>query len=633
MPVITARLLGSIELEVDGAPAPRPLRWRKHLALCLLLWHADGRRVPRERAMTMLWGDRTDGEARHSLNEALRVIRRAAGAATVESTGDWIAWHGPLECDTTRFAALEANDPHAAASLVRGDWCDGFAVNDAAGFGQWLDEERRRWRTRLVAALVRASQRAEGRGELAAATDWAERARRLEPLDESALRALLRARFLAGDRTGALTLGQQFIARLEAEMAATPDRETLALLRALASGGHAGRRDPSDALIAREPSVLVGRGEVMGRLSAAAEQARRRGRAALLLVEGEPGSGRTRLLEEVARRATAAGETVLLLRAVPADTGRPGGGLRALAGAAIGRAPGIGAIPPAALATLASDIPSWAEQFAVGPAAVPPLALADAVAAMLRTTAIEQPVLVAVDDADWLDDDSLLAIPELLRTTGALPVVVVATISSTANRPAVDRLRHHLDRDERGALFRLEPLDHQALLEAVAAALPSWPEAAHDRLARRLLAESGGLPALAFQVLAAVVAGMELDDGPWPAADRTYDATLPSELPGTLVAAIRLRFHQLSPVGQQLLIVLSLAPGMVAEEWLAEVLALDPGEVESELDALERSRWLVSDDRGYQFRARTVGALVSAELVPPGLRRRLLGRIASAARG
>jgi hypothetical protein len=37
MPVIRCRTLGSIDLEIEGEPAPPELRWRKHLALLIYL--------------------------------------------------------------------------------------------------------------------------------------------------------------------------------------------------------------------------------------------------------------------------------------------------------------------------------------------------------------------------------------------------------------------------------------------------------------------------------------------------------------------------------------------------------------------------------------------------------------------
>ena len=77
--MIVCRTLGPIEVTVDGAPAPSELLWRKHLALLVYLARSPRQTRSREHLIGLLWADRTELAARHSLSEALRVIRRHAG--------------------------------------------------------------------------------------------------------------------------------------------------------------------------------------------------------------------------------------------------------------------------------------------------------------------------------------------------------------------------------------------------------------------------------------------------------------------------------------------------------------------------------------------------------------------------
>ena len=83
--LVTARLLGPPQVLIDGASPPPELLWRKHLALCIALWTAPESRRSRDQLIGLLWSDKTEGAARHSLNEALRVIRRAVGDDAVDS--------------------------------------------------------------------------------------------------------------------------------------------------------------------------------------------------------------------------------------------------------------------------------------------------------------------------------------------------------------------------------------------------------------------------------------------------------------------------------------------------------------------------------------------------------------------
>src|SRR5262245_12980618 len=84
--VIVCRTLGPIEVTVDGEPAPPELLWRKHLALLVYLARSPRQTRSREHLTALLWADRSEAAARHSLSEALRVLRRHAGSAGVEVT-------------------------------------------------------------------------------------------------------------------------------------------------------------------------------------------------------------------------------------------------------------------------------------------------------------------------------------------------------------------------------------------------------------------------------------------------------------------------------------------------------------------------------------------------------------------
>ena len=163
--LVTARLLGAPIVTVDGTAAPPELLWRKHVALCLALWFAPERRRSRDQLVGLLWADKDERAARHSLNEALRVIRRAAGNDVLDSTGASVAWTTPPVLDTERFTLCESSDPVAAAAMVAGPFCDGFTVAGAEEFEQWLEQKRRRWQHRMVTVLARAARYTENQGD------------------------------------------------------------------------------------------------------------------------------------------------------------------------------------------------------------------------------------------------------------------------------------------------------------------------------------------------------------------------------------------------------------------------------------------------------------------------------------
>jgi len=627
--LITARLLGAPDIRIDGTPAPAELLWRKHLALGVLLWTSAERPVPRDRLIGMLWADKSEEAARHSLNEGLRVIRRVAGDDAIASDANGVRWIGRIDLDLDRFVTLEHADPRAAATLVAGSFCDGFTVAGASGFEQWLDTERLNWQPRLVQTLVRASRHSADRAELTAALALAERAARIDPYSESGARAAVSARWLLGDRGGAVAFGRAFASRIETELELELDPVTAELLRRVAL-------EPRRPVVSPDPiahrSPLFGREQLLARMVGHLRSAMAAPHPTLLTISGDPGSGRSRLLEEVTDRARLEGASVVRMRALDADGNQPHAVLLGLAVGGLETASGVAAAPGGALATLATLFPQWRERFPAADRATA-LPLAEALVAVLRATADERPIVLVIDDAQRLDHESLRDIPVLLRGTPGLPVSCLVVLDR-AGTPEVDELRRAAERDFTGLAVRVEPLSLPELEQLVNWGLPDWPAETRSRLARRLLAESAGAPGIAVELLGAVIHGLELraPGTTWPAPDRTLDATLPAPMPEPMVAAFRLAFGRLSADAQRLLLAGALLPEPFSAEQIEKAADhQEPATRDGHLDSLEWERWLVADGRGYSFAAKAVRRLVAEEMLTPGQRRRMVDRIAGLA--
>src|SRR4029077_6122466 len=118
---------------------------------------------------------------------------------------------------------------------------------------------------------------------------------------------------------------------------------------AAASAGGEPRRAP-----------LVGRARELGRLVEVWTACRRDGQPALVVIDGDAGSGKTRLAEELVARARLDGAVIAAIRVVEGDQREPWTGVLALARGGVLGAPGGAAAPPAALAELKSGTPSEA---------------------------------------------------------------------------------------------------------------------------------------------------------------------------------------------------------------------------------------------------------------------------------
>ena len=625
--MIVCRTLGPIEVTVDGAPAPAEMLWRKHLALLVYLARSSRHTRSREHLIGLLWADRTDAAARHSLSEALRVIRRHAGQDALEVTVGQVGLAGDaVELDVDRLEQLAAaGDWGAAAELVVGEFLEGFGVPDASGFEDWLAAERDLWRRRGVEVLVRCAEDLTRAGRAQDAGAIAGRALAIDPASESALRAAIRSHSVAGDRAGALELADRFQTRL-AELGVEPGAETLAMVDRVRRERGVRREVQTEAdelAVVRPP--MSGRTEELARLLDVAARSARTARAALVLIEGEPGVGKSRLLDEMLALLRLDGTTVAAARAVEGDRADPWSGAMAIARGGLIDAQGIATAPPAALAALASVLPEWAERFpGAGSSDETPLprALADSV----RAAATEQPVVLAVDDAQWLDHDSALALGAMLRDLRSVPITLVLVTAQYPPRAELDELRSRLGRDLEGVAIRLRRLDRAALRGLAERMLPGYDPISLDRVVRRVATDSAGLPLFAVEMLRAVALGLDLGTiaGTWPEPLRTMDQSLPGDLPDAVVAAIRIAYRRLSPSAQHVLVSAAVLGDLASPSVLERALDLPADELGRALDELEWQRWLVAEPRGYSFAARIVRQVVQRDMLTPGQRRRVL---------
>ena len=615
--MIVVRALGPADVRVDGAAAPAELLWKKNLALLVYLARSPKRLRTREHLVGLLWADKPEKDARHSLNEAVRVLRQVAGGGLESDAAQVRVAPGVVELDTDTLEVLAgAGDYAGAAGLVQGEFLEGFSVPGASEFDTWLAAERDQWRRRSVEVLAHRADQLLAVGDLAAANDTLRRARDLDWRPEVVVRPAMRGLALAGDRAGALALFEEFAARLKGELGADPDAETRTLAERI-------RRERTWRLPAPEPAIgssgsgsrrasLVGRGPELERLVDAWTRCRTTPRATIAVIEGDGGTGKTRLAEELAARARLDGAVVTAVRAVEADRTEAWSGAFGIARGGLLDAPGVAAAAPPALAQLRG--------------AAPPAAPGRALVEVLHAVADEQPVLVFVDDAQWLDRESWLALAAAARDLARSPVLCLITAAPHPACPELDELRVRVGRELAGTAVKLGPLGADGVRELARRALPSYGLEQLDRVTRRVLSDSAGIPLLAAALLDAVAAGLDLSDGPgaWPAPSRTLDQTLPGELPDNVVAAIRINFRRLTADAQQVLVAAAVLGGRIGRDLLRRASGVAGDALAGALDELEWQGWLAAEPRGYAFVAQIVRAVIDRDMVKPGQRQRML---------
>src|SRR5690348_11677124 len=441
---------GAPSARLDGQAAPPQVLWHKHLALLVYLALSPNRTRTRSHLHGLLWPETADDQARHSLNMALSRLRLELGEKRLASAGDGITLSDQrLDVDALRCDAAFETDPAEAIRLMPGDFLEGFDVDGAHAFEEWCTERRRHYRAQAVIALVRVGEEALARARYPDAISTARRALVLEPYSEPAMSLLMRASGLSGDQAGALAAFRDFEA-CAAHIGERPSRELTELADRVRSQRWRASR-PGRA----GQTPLVGREAVHRTAFGVLADGIRPGVGPrVLLITGDPGTGKTRLLGECLDRLALQGAVVAVARPLESDQDAPWSTLCAVVRAGLLTAPGSAAVDPGALRVLTritEDVP--------GTLPTDVAQVGAALGSLLRAVADEQPVALGIHDAQYCDDASLDALGAAITHVGELPVVAVLTATATWDQvpPALLRIRAELGRNLPGAEVRLEP--------------------------------------------------------------------------------------------------------------------------------------------------------------------------------
>ncbi len=216
---------------------------RRDRALLAYLALCPSRRVARDKLATLLWSERQDEQARHSLAQCTTVIRKALGDAdksVILSDADTVGLDvTAFDVDALAFEKLFSDGGRdalkQAAKVYTGDLLPGFEVN-SEGFDQWVDGERNRLRGMAIDALASLTNLHADVGEWEAAIETAKRVLDLDILREDAHRALMLAYTWTGRRTLALQQYKLLADALQRELKVDPDREITELFDSIRKG-------------------------------------------------------------------------------------------------------------------------------------------------------------------------------------------------------------------------------------------------------------------------------------------------------------------------------------------------------------------------------------------------------------
>ena len=631
MPSLELLCLGPPSARVDGREPPPDVLWRKHTALLTYLALSPNGTRSRSHLLGLLWAESPEDKARRSLNEAVRLLRAALGTERLLTHGDVLELnsHG-LEVDALQFESLCGAGQLGALELLRGDFLEGFHVDDAPAFDAWMEAQRSRIRADATQLLIARAEDQLAVNRYVEARALTRRALALNPYSEPTISLGLRSAALDGDAAGALASFHDFAEGLERDLGEPPS-SALSELAARIRDGKWQRRGGRGRHGGAEPP-LVGRRDEHARVFATLERLPHQG-PVCLVIAGDSGSGRTRLIDACAERLALLGATVATARLLESDHDAPWSTLRALMRSGLQNAPGLTAMDHVGLRILAGIVPELAER-------VPALEtsdvaqVADALASCFRTVAEDQPLAVLIDDAQWADGSMLAALRAVWSRERTAALALVLTREEGADLSAELRaLVGSVGREIPGTVVQLESLrqdDIAVLTEAMAPWCAGIAE--RERLARRVAQESGGNPFLAVTLLHDLGQTAALRQGlvEWPPAGGTLDSSLPIAVSEVVRSAVAARAARLDEDSTAVLRAACVAGEMVDPSLIAEVSGLPATRVEAALDRLERERFLVFDDGRYRFIGRLLPAVIERECIQAGGRRRLRERYVAA---
>ena len=517
---------------------------KQRLLLGVLLLNAN-EVVSTDRLIDELWGERAPATAGKIVQGYVSQLRkmlaaedgrtdqgRAGSILRTQAPGYVLELEGG-QLDAERFtallargrSALAADAPQDASAFLRealGLW-RGPPLADFA-FDRFARDEITRLEELHLSALEERIDTDLALGQHADLVPEVEALVSRHPLRERLRGQLMLALYRSGRQAEALQVYQETRQVLVDELGLEPSRRLHELEQAIlrqdpaldvTSLPAAPPEPPAETRRPREPgrahgppSVFVGRERELAALLSALEDALS-GRGRLVLIGGEPGIGKSRLSEELAKRAADSGADVLWGRCweaggappywpwvqairslvrdrtsdqLQAELGPGGAEIADLVPEVRQRLPNLGA------ASATSD-PQQAR-----------FRLFDSIADFLTSASRSRPLVLVLEDLNWADDDSLLLLEFVTRELAGAHVLLIGTYRDIdlSRRHPLSQTLGELARErmfERVVLRGLSPEDVARFVEAACSFVPD------EALVRAVHAHTEGNPFFVGEVV------------------------------------------------------------------------------------------------------------------------------------
>ncbi len=608
-PQLEIRLLGRFVVRRAGQEvAPAAFGGRLVQTLVRLLASRRGSFVSKDVLAEALWSEHPPADPAANIEVLVSRARRALGdPSLIVTVPGGYSFAGRDRCvldaeafvEAVQAGLAEAGAGRPAAALRRFrealDRWDGEPLAEDA-YAEWAQGYRRALGRAHLEAVEGAAGAALAAGLPGEAVALAEEAAAGAPLREASHLLLVEALAASGDHAGALAAFAAFRGRLVSELGLDPSTQALDLERRVLRGEAAGPRSrsagaPSQPRATRRPTgeiPFVGRRRELDRILSGVLGAG----PAVAVVVGPSGSGKSRLLAEVAARSPL---PVVAARAFLPEREEAWGLARTLLRELLSLdVQAADAVPELAAAALSEILPELAELRPITAVAIDPQsrrALTLQGAVQLVAAAAEEP-LVVVDDLQWADASSLDLLQLAAQRVAGLRLVVAHRPEEVAEPGPVSLFLASLAELGHPVELRLGPLGADAVAELFE----------DEELVRAVVEAGDGSPLALVECLQALAEQGLLErrpSGRWQASSAMTAQLATDAARAGQERAVAARVARLPSRRRAVLHLLALLGREGPARLLARAAAVpEPAALEA-LDALARGRLARLGDQGW----------------------------------
>ncbi len=482
--MIFVHTLGTALIDV-GTCTIKPSSPRKFALLLYLA--AERRRIPRSSLQDLIFSDRPERNGRHSLRELVYQLRQLG--VELHTTPDGVELLGAeIRSDYDGILAgetLAVEQVQAAA----GGFLPGYTPTHSEAFSEWYEGYRARAISALARFFLKEVHRAKNLGEWIATERAARACLALDPLNEEATLVLAEMLALSGAKASAVKLLDTYmgeVGQISPELR-LPAKVLRGRIYQVVDGG-----------LPRLAPRFVGRSEEIAALRNVLQKTCRH-EAHCVVLSGEPGIGKSRLLAEFRSFAELEGARCEMVVMQPHDITRPMGAFVDLVPALL-QLPGALGCSPESMERLRQLVGDVAVNSADhrGPIEfeATALALTAAIGDLCESISAELPLTLIIEDAHSLDEYSILTLSAIISSRQRSRVLVL--VSTREPRPLLRTVRH----SDRVHHVHLSPLASDATNAIIENLLSSTAGSITPYVRTRLAEVANGNPLFAVLLAA-----------------------------------------------------------------------------------------------------------------------------------